>query len=55
MLELVKSLNNEFNFDINDVVPYQFELPAAPYVAKKDVVLDFDFLIKKEKRARTKV
>ncbi|PHO10015.1 dethiobiotin synthase [Malaciobacter canalis] len=54
MLELVKSLNKDFNFDINDVVPYQFELPAAPYVAKKDVILDFDFLIKKKKELEQK-
>lgn len=29
-----KKLNPSFNVTINDVVPYQFKLPAAPYVAK---------------------
>ncbi len=49
MLELVKSLNPDFKATINDVVPYQFKLPAAPYVAKKDDDIDLDFLIKKKK------
>jgi dethiobiotin synthetase len=48
MLELTKSLNPEFNVDINFVVPYQFELPASPYVAKKDTNIDIEFLIKRK-------
>ncbi len=44
MLNLVKELNPDFNLDINEVVPYQFKLPAAPYVAKKDSDIDIDFL-----------
>lgn len=48
MLNLVKELNPEFKADINDVVPYQFKLPAAPYVAKKNEKIDIDFLIKKK-------
>ncbi len=46
MLNLVKKLNPDFDLDINEVVPYQFELPAAPYVAKKDSDIDIDFLKK---------
>lgn len=49
MLELTQILNREFlAVGIHDVVPYQFELPAAPYVAKKDVTIDVDFLIQKK-------
>lgn len=48
MLELTKKLNPSFNVAINDVVPYQFELPAAPYVAKGNTIIDIDFL--KEKK-----
>jgi len=32
---------------INDVVPVQFELPAAPYVAKKDTTIPIDLIQKK--------
>ena len=30
MLNLTKELNPNFKVSINDVVPYQFKLPAAP-------------------------
>ncbi len=48
MLKLVKQLNPNFNFDIQDVVPYQFTLPAAPYVAKKQIKIDFNFLLERK-------
>lgn len=49
MLNLTKELNPSFNATINDVVPYQFRLPAAPYVAKGDTKIDLKFLkVKKE-------
>ncbi len=32
---------------IDDVVPYQFELPAAPYVAKKERTIDIDYIKEK--------
>ncbi len=54
MLELVKQLNPSFDFNINDVVPYQFTLPAAPYVAKKQTQIDFDFLLEKKKKLMQK-
>ena len=49
MLELVKKLNPSFNVTINDVVPYQFKLPAAPYVAKENTIIDLEFLQEKKK------
>lgn len=49
MLELAKKLNPSFNVTIDDVVPYQFKLPAAPYVAKGNTIIDIDFLKKKKK------
>jgi len=48
MLTLTKELNKDFKVDINDVVPYQFKLPAAPFVAKKDVKIDIEFLKEKQ-------
>ena len=49
MFELIKELNKDFeNVTLNDVVPYQFRLPAAPYVASKDTIIDIEFL--KEKK-----
>ncbi len=49
MLNLAKTLNSSFNVTINDVVPYQFKLPAAPYVAKENTIIDLEFLIEKKK------
>ncbi len=41
MLELTQILNPDFmSVNINDVVPYQFKLPAAPYIAKKGLKID---------------
>ena len=44
MLSLAKQLNPNFDVSIDDVVPYQFKLPAAPYVAKENKKIDLDFL-----------
>jgi len=50
MLELTKVLNPNFSHvSINDVVPYQFELPAAPFIAKGDIQIDIGFLKEKKK------
>ena len=49
MLNLVKTLNPSFDVPINDVVPYQFKLPAAPYVAKENTIIDIEFLKEKKK------
>lgn len=48
MLNLVKKLNPDFNVSIEDVVPYQFELPAAPFVSKGKTTIDIEFLKKKK-------
>lgn len=48
MLNITKELNPDFNVDINDVVPYQFKLPAAPYVAKDKNTISLE-LIKEKK------
>lgn len=49
MLKLVKQLNEDFDVTINDIVPYQFKLPAAPYVAKGNTTIDIEFLKQKQK------
>lgn len=48
MFNLAKKLNPDFNVTIEDVVPYQFRLPAAPFVAKEQTKIDINVL--KEKR-----
>lgn len=48
MLTLTQELNPEFTVNIDDVVPYQFELPAAPFVAKQSTTIDIEQI--KEKR-----
>ncbi|WP_419769175.1 MAG: dethiobiotin synthase [Candidatus Marinarcus sp.] len=47
LLNLTKTLNPSFDVEINDVVPYQFKLPAAPFVAKKEHNIDIAFLKQK--------
>jgi len=45
LLELAKKYNADFkSFTCKDVVPVQFELPAAPYVSKGDAKIDLDIL-----------
>ena len=44
MLHLIKSLNTEFKFSIDEIVPYQFNLPAAPFVAKQNIKIDIEKL-----------
>ena len=48
MLKLTKMLNPDFSASIKDVVPYQFKLPAAPYVAKGNTTISISLL--KEKK-----
>ncbi|WP_281951375.1 dethiobiotin synthase [Nitrosophilus kaiyonis] len=48
LLEKCQEFNNNFRkFMVGDIVPYRFTLPAAPYVAKKDIKIDIDFLLEK--------
>ena len=49
MLNLTKELNPNFKVAINDVVPYQFKLPAAPYVAKGNSLISLDYIKEKKK------
>ena len=51
MFELTKSLNKQFEqLSINDIVPYKFKLPAAPFVANKDNVnININFIKEKIK------
>ncbi len=46
LLSCVKELNNEF-LDIESIVPITYELPAAPYIAGKNVPLNFKIIDKK--------
>lgn len=48
MLRLACELNPDFCLNIEDVVPYRFTLPAAPYVASDGVNIDIDFLIRQK-------
>lgn len=47
MLNLAKSLNSDFNLSINDVVPFQFKLPAAPFVASGGINIDINTIKEK--------
>lgn len=49
MLNIAKELNPDFNVSINDVVPYQFKLAAAPYVAKGNSLISLDYIKEKKK------
>ena len=48
MLNLVKELNPSFKAEIFDIVPYQFKLAAAPYVAKENTIIDINYLKQKK-------
>ncbi len=48
LLRKSQEINQNLNdVTIDDVVPYRFELPAAPYVAKGGVHIDLDHIKKK--------
>ncbi|RLA79715.1 MAG: dethiobiotin synthase [Epsilonproteobacteria bacterium] len=49
LLNITKKLNPNFILTINDIVPYQFKLPAAPFIAKGTSKIDISFLIQKAK------
>ncbi|WP_198305130.1 dethiobiotin synthase [Arcobacter vandammei] len=54
MFELVKKLNKEFEkLSIDDIVPYQFTLPASPYVAKGNKYIEIEFLKEKKEYLQT--
>lgn len=45
LLSLSQQLNPAFDFTLQDIVPYQFSLPAAPFVAKKDTNIDIKYIL----------
>lgn len=47
LLTLAQTLNSSFNVNINDVVPYQFELPASPFVAKQQSPIEIALIKEK--------
>jgi dethiobiotin synthetase len=49
LLSITKKLNPNFNFTINEVVKYQFRLPAAPYVANKYLSINTKKILKQAK------
>lgn len=44
LLNVAKKLNKDFDVSIDDVVPFQFELPAAPFVASGGKTLDLEVI-----------
>ena len=51
LLEAMRRLNpSAENFTVADIVPFQFELPAAPYVAKGDRTIPFEPIMTKMRR-----
>ncbi|OPX27436.1 MAG: dethiobiotin synthase [Campylobacteraceae bacterium 4484_166] len=51
ILDIVKKLNKNFKFDIDDVVPYQFALASAvPVANKENLYIDISLILKKTKQ-----
>ena len=51
LLDITKKLNPEFNLKLDDIVPYQFLQAAAPFVAKQNIEIDINLIIKKIDKA----
>ncbi len=47
MLNLAQKLNTDFKVTIDDVVPYQFKLPASPFVASNETDIDINLIKQK--------
>ncbi len=47
LLNIAQKLNLQFKVSIDDIVPYQFKLPAAPFVAKGDTTIDINLIKEK--------
>ncbi|MEA2050060.1 MAG: dethiobiotin synthase [Campylobacterota bacterium] len=47
LLDITKKLNPNFDISIEDIVPYQFKLAAAPFVAKQDTNIDIEYIKRK--------
>ncbi len=47
MLNLAQKLNIDFKVTIDDIVPYKFKLPAAPFVAANGTEIDINLIKQK--------
>lgn len=47
LFNLAKNLNPDFDLGLKDIVPFQFELPAAPYVASGKKHIDINIIKEK--------
>lgn len=47
LLKVAKELNPDFKVELNDVVPFQYKLPAAPFVASGGKHIDIDIIKEK--------
>jgi dethiobiotin synthetase len=47
MFSLAKNLNSDFKVSIDDVVPFQFSLPAAPFVANEGKIIEISIIKEK--------
>ena len=47
LLNAINKQSKLQHLTVNDIVPYQFELPAAPFVANKDMKIDISLIEKK--------
>jgi dethiobiotin synthetase len=51
LLTEAKKVNPDFiSIEIQDICPYQFKLPAAPFVAKKETIIKLDRLKKAQQK-----
>ncbi len=50
LLKITKKLNPSFQFSVNDVVKYQFKLPAAPFVANKYLEININAILSQAKK-----
>lgn len=53
LLQITQKFNPNFKATIDDVVPYQFKLPAAPFVAKENSIIDINRILEKIKYLHT--
>lgn len=50
LLNITKKLNSSFTFTIDDVVQYQFKLPAAPFVANNYLIIKTKTILNQAKK-----
>jgi len=47
LFNIAYRLNPNFKVSIDDIVPYQFKLPASPFVAKNNITIDINLIKQK--------